>query len=145
LLIRVVIGPIGPIGLDLTGHQPVTLRAPASLIGPVLPAGPAVAPVAEWRLVSHSRTREALPWRAFPRVADGIAEWVIKQAVAHSCDVVVIGARLPQELAVGLGIQLGQRPSSWPWRMYPAIYDHGQLVIPDLQLGGEAVPPQRTP
>jgi hypothetical protein len=50
-------------------------------------------------------------------------------------------ARMPQELAVGLGVQLGQRPSSWPWRMYP----QGQLVIPDLQLGGEAVPPQRTP
>jgi hypothetical protein len=29
--------------------------------------------------------------------------------------------------------------------MYPAIYEQGQLVIPDLQLGGEAVPPQRTP
>jgi hypothetical protein len=145
LLIRVVIGPIGPIGLDLAAQQPVTLRAPASLIGPVLPAGPAVAPVAEWRLGSHSRTREALPWRAFPRVAEGIVEWVIKQAAASSCDVVVIAARMPQELAVGLGIQLGQRPSSWPWRMYPAIYDQGQLVVPDLQLGGEAVPPQRTP
>jgi len=145
LLIRLVIASIGPIGLDLAAQQPVTLRAPASLIGPVLPAGPAVAPVAEWRLGSQSRTREALPWRAFPRVAEGIAEWVIKQAAASSCDVVVIAARMPQELAVGLGVQLGQRPSSWPWRMYPAIYDQGQLVVPDLQLGGEAVPPQRTP
>jgi hypothetical protein len=145
LLIRMVIGPIGPIGLDLASSPSVTLRAPASLIGPVLPAGPGPAPVAEWRLESHSRTREPLPWRAFPRVADSIAEWVVKQAAAQSCDVVVLAARMPQELAVGLGVQLGQRPSSWPWRMYPAIYDQGQLVIPDLQLGGEAVPPQRTP
>jgi hypothetical protein len=89
---------------------------------PVQPR-PAVAPVAEWRLGSQSRTREALPWRAFPHVAEAIAEWVIKQAAATSCDVVVIAARMPQELAVGLGIQLGQQPSSWPWRMYPAIYD----------------------
>ena len=37
---------------------------------------------------------------------------------------------------------------AWPacrWRMYAVLYDQGQLVIPDLQLGGEAVPPQRTP
>jgi hypothetical protein len=27
-----------------------------------------------------------MPWRAFPRVADGIAEWVIKQAAASSCE-----------------------------------------------------------
>ncbi len=143
LLIRVVIGPIGPIGLDLTAAPGVTLRAPASLIGPVLPAGPGQVPVAEWRLESHSRTREPLPWRAFPRVADSIAGWVVQQAAAHGCDVVVLAARIPQELAVGLGVQLGQRPSSWPWRMYPAIYDQGELVIADLQLGAEAVPPQR--
>ncbi len=145
LLIRVVVGPIGPIGLDLAVAQPVTLRAPASIIGPVLPAGPVAAPVAEWRLESRSRTREPLPWPAFPRVADSIADWVIKQAAAHGCDVVVLAARMPQELAVGLGVQLGQRPSRWPWRMYPAIFDQGQLVIPDLQLGAEAVPPQRAP
>jgi len=145
LLIRVVIGPIGPIGLDLAAAPPVTLRAPASLIGPVLPAGPRPAPVAEWRLETGSRTRQPLPWRAFPRVADSIAEWVVRQAAAHRSDVVVLAARMPQELAVGLGVQLGQRPSSWPWRMYPAIYDQGELVIPELQLGGEAVPPQRTP
>ncbi len=145
LLIRVVIGPIGPISLDLAAAPAVTLRAPASLIGPVLPAGPRQVPVAEWRLESHSRTREALPWRAFPRVADDIAGWVVQQAAAHGCDVVVLGARMPQELAVGLGVHLGQRPSSWPWRMYPAIYDQGELLIPDLQLGAEAVPPQRTP
>jgi hypothetical protein len=83
--------------------------------------------------------------RGLVHVAEGIAEWVIKQAAASSCDVVVIAARMPQELAVGLGIQLGQRLSSWPWPMHPAIYEQGQLVIPDLQLGGEAVPPQRTP
>lgn len=145
LLIRVVVGPVGPIGLDLTTAPPVNMRAPASLIGSVLPAGPCAVPVAEWRLESRSRTREPLPWRAFPRVADSIADWVIRTAAAHRCDVVVLAARMPQELAVGLGVQLGQRPSSWPWRMYPAIYDHGQLVIPDLHLGAESVPPQRTP
>jgi hypothetical protein len=144
LLIRVVIGPIGPIGLDLAAAPPVTLRAPASLIGPVLPAGPGQVPVAEWRLASRG-PRQPLPWAAFPRVADSIADWVVAQASAQQADVVVLGARMPQELAVGLGVQLGQRPTSWPWRMYPAFYDQGQLVIPDLQLGGEAVPPQRTP
>ena len=149
LLIRVVVGPVGPIGLDLAAAPPVTLFAPASLIGTVLPAGsgsdPVAVAVAEWRLESRGRPRERLAWQAFPWVADNIADWVVEQAATHGSDVIVLAARLPQELAVGLGVQLGQRPHNWPWRMYPAFFDQGQLVIPGLQLGAESVPPQRTP
>jgi len=145
LLIRVVVGPIGPVGLDLAAVPAVTLRAPASLIGTVLPAGTGSVPVAEWRLEYRGRPRQRLAWQAFPWVADSIADWVVGQAAAHGSDVIVLAARLPQELAVGLGVQLGQRPHSWPWRMYPAFFDQGQLVIPELQLGAESVPPQRSP
>src|SRR5262249_33811432 len=95
LLIRVVIGPIGPIGLDLTGHQPVTLRAPASLIGPVLPAGPAVAPVAEWRLGSHSRSRGGLPGRGVSRGGPGPARGGRQQTGPRTSRGVVSGAPLP--------------------------------------------------
>ena len=123
----------------------MTLRAPASLIGTVLPAGSGSVPVAEWRLECRDRPRQRLAWQTFPWVADNIADWGVEQAAAHGSDVIVLAARLAQELAVGLLVQLGQRPHGWPWRKYPAFFDQGQLVIPELQLGAESVPPQRTP
>jgi len=55
----------------------------------------------------------------------------------------VLAARLPQELAVALGVHLGQRPHIWPWQMYPAFFDQGELVVPELRLGAESVPAQR--
>ncbi len=143
LVIRVVVGPIGPIGLDLGKTPPITLRAPSSLVGPVLPAGQQSVPVAEWRLDCDVRPRQQVPWAAFPNVADAVAEWVVEQSRQHEPDVVVLAARMPQELAVGLGVHLGQRPYIWPWRMYPAFRGQGDLVVPDLRLGAESVPVQR--
>ena len=145
LVIRVVIGPIGPILLDLTKTPPVTLRAPASLVGQVLPAGQQSVPVAEWRLDCDVRPRAQLPWAAFPCVADAVADWIVDQSRRHEAEVVVLAARMPQELAVGLGVHLGQRPHVWPWRMYPAFRGQGDLVVPDLRLGAESVPAQRLP
>jgi len=110
LVIRVVVGPIGPIGPDLGKTPPITLRAPSSLVGPVLPAGQQSVPVAEWRLDCDVRPRQQVPWAAFSNVADAVAEWVVEQSRQHEPDVVVLAARMPQELAVGLGVHLGQRP-----------------------------------
>ena len=145
LVIRVVVGPIGPIGLDLSKAPPVTLRAPSSLVGPVLQAGQHSVPVAEWRLDCEVRPRQQVPWAAFPCVADSIADWVVEQSRQHEADVVVLAARMPQELAVGLGVHLGQRPYIWPWRMYAAFRGQGDLVVPDLRLGAESVPVERPP
>ncbi len=143
LVVRVVVGPIGPIGVDLSKIPSVTLRAPANLVGPVLPGGTHSVPVAEWRLDCDVRPRQQLPWAAFPCVADSIADWVVQQSRRHRADVVVLAARLPQELAVALGVHLGQRPHIWPWQMYPAFFDQGELVVPELRLGAESVPAQR--
>lgn len=64
---------------------------------------------------------------------------------------VLLATRMPQELGVGLGIQLRQRSwdlaagHRWPERMYPAIYagDSRRLTVPDLRLGADSVPSQR--
>ncbi len=90
-----------------------------------------------------------LPWQAFPAAAESIADWVVAQATAHPGRVVLLATRIPQELAVGLGVQLGQRSwdrtggQRWPQQVYPVLYACDSLVIPDLQLGAGSVPSQR--
>lgn len=90
-----------------------------------------------------------LPWPAFPAAAEAIADWVIAQATAHSARVVLLATRIPQELAVGLGVQLGQRSwerrpgQQWPKQVYPVFHTGSQLVVPDVRLGAGSVPSQR--
>jgi len=84
--------------------------------------------------------------------------WVADQARRHPGHVVLLATRMPQELAVGLGVQAGQRALAggdpaeprqpWPARLYPVHYVPGKhpddsLVVPNLRLGADAVPAQR--
>jgi hypothetical protein len=87
---------------------------------------------------------------------EAIAGWIIRQASGQAARVVPLATRFPQELAVGLGMQLGQRSSErepgkqLPQRVYPVFYtgdtlvpDAGRLVVPDLRLGAGPVPSYR--
>jgi hypothetical protein len=146
LLVRLVQGPIGPIPLDLRAAADVTLSISASLAGRVIPTGTHTIPVAEWRLAPASPAGQAaahVPWDAFPAAAECIAGWVVEQAAAHPGHTVLLATRIPQELPVGLGIQLGQRSQDWPRDMYPVYFESGRLVVPDLQLGAESVRAER--
>ena len=79
----------------------------------------------------------------FPATAEAIAGWVVSQAAKHRDHVLLLAARMPQEIAVGLGIQLGQRQPDWPQRLYPVHFVGGELVVPDLDLGRHSVPPEQ--
>lgn len=57
-----------------------------------------------------------VPWKADPAVAEAIADWIADQAESHPGHVLLLAARMPQDIAMGLGIQLGQRESSWRTR-----------------------------
>lgn len=144
LLVRVVHGPIGTIGMSLPQTPEVPLHVADGLPGPQIPHGSRSIPVAEWRLDSATTPVPPLPWGAFPAVAQCIAEWVIAQAGEHDADVVLLATRIPQELAVGLGIQLGQRASTWPLHLYPVYFARGSLVVPGLALGAASVPAERS-
>jgi hypothetical protein len=144
LVVRTTQDVIGAIPLDLARAPEVTIQAPASLTRRVLPAGQYRVRVAEWRLDCDVKDpMPLLPWAAFPAAAEEIADWIISQAAGHRDQVVLLATRMPQELAVGLGIQAGQRRSEWPRRVYPAVYSTDCLVVPHLRLGTEAVPAQR--
>ena len=140
LLVRLVRQDIGPIPLDLSQAEDISLHLSPSLVSAV-PAGKHDMPVAEWRLTADDGSQ--LPWSAFPRVAETIADWVEQQAAAHLDHVVLLAARVPQEIAVGLGIQLGQRSATWPQRVYPVHYTGECLTVAGLDLGRNSVPGER--
>jgi hypothetical protein len=152
LIIRVTHGPVGPIPVDLAEARPFTIHVSSSLAGRVIPAGPHTVRVVEWRLDPREARAERvpdLPWKGFPAAAEDIAGWVVEQAAEHEGPA-LLATRIPQELAVGLGVQLGQRSwdrtpgQRWPEKVYPVFHTGGDtLVIPDLQLGAESVPSRR--
>lgn len=157
LVVRITRGPVGPVRLDLDQTPPFTLRVARSLARRLIPVGTFDVPAAEWRLnavagqppASTPAGTPRLPWRAFPAVAESIADWVVRQAAERPGDIVLLAARVPQEVAVGLGVQLGQRAMElepgqrWPRRVYPVFYTRSGLVVPNLRLGADSVPSQR--
>jgi len=143
LLVRIVQQDIGAIPLDLAKAPPITLHAPGCLTASLLrPGKHRKLPVAEWRWSSPGGAAE-IPWEDFPATAESIANWVVGQAAEHPGDTLLLAARMPQEIAVGLGIQLGQRQPTWPERLYPVHFVGGKLVVPNLDLGRNSVPPER--
>jgi len=152
LIVRVTHGPVGPIPVDLAATEPFTICVSPSLAGRVIRAGTQIVRAHEWRLASRAAGAERvpeLPWPAFPAAAEAIADWVVAQAAAHPGRVVLLATRIPQELAVGLGVQLGQRSwdrtpgQQWPRQVYPVFHAGDGLIVPDLRLGAESVPSQR--
>lgn len=140
LLVRFIRQDIGPIPLDLSQAGDISLYVSPSLAS-VVPSGKHDVKVAEWRLTADDGSH--LPWPAFPRAAETLADWLEQQAAAHPDHVVLLAARMPQEIAVGLGIQLGQRPATWPQHVYPVHYTGEYLTVPDLDLGRGSVPAER--
>jgi len=152
LIVRVTHGPAGPIPLDLARTGPFTMYVSPGLAGRVIRAGTKIVRAHEWRLASRAAGAERvpeLPWPGFPAAAEAIADWVVALAAAHPRRVVLLATRIPQELGVGLGVQLGQRswdrtPSQqWPRQVYPVFHAGGRLVVPALQLGAGSVPSRR--
>ena len=153
LVVRVTHGPVGPIAMDLTGTEPFTLEVSPSLAGHAISDGVHAVPAAELRLGPDDPGKPVpeLAWKAFPSAASVIADWVVRQAAEHQARTVLMATRMPQELAVGLGIQLTQRSwgrgdgARWPMHVYPIVQVGGsdRLAVPDLQLGAAAVQSHR--
>ena len=117
------------------------MHAPGCLTGSVLCLGSQQVEVAEWR--SGNAGGAEVSWEQFPAIAEAVADWIADQAEQHPGHVLLLAARMPQEIAVGLGIQLGQRQAAWPDRLYPVYWTGGELFVPDLDLGRHSVPPER--
>jgi hypothetical protein len=85
------------------------------------------------------------PWDQYPALAAEAAAWIQRKARELDGDTLLLGAAMPQEVGLGLGIHAGQvsRRSRWPTRLWPIVFDPGKrdLVAPNLQLGALAVDP----
>jgi hypothetical protein len=91
----------------------------------------------EWRcLPGVDAALDVHPWRDYEELARGAVSW-IGQRCRESHGVVLLGAVMPQEIGLGIGILLRQRDiHDWPAHLYPLVWSGpGGFVIPRLDLG----------
>lgn len=88
----------------------------------------------EWRyLPPPGETQHR--WADYPAIVAAAAQWVADQAAAAPEAIVLLGAQLPQEISVGLGIW-SARQYRWPRHVWPIYFQLGaQFTIPQLDLG----------
>jgi hypothetical protein len=106
----------------------------------VVPSGVVQAVVHELRCVPPDAR---FPWEDFPALAAGAAAWIERKTNELTGHVLLLGAVLPQEAGLGLGILAGQesRRAGWPVHLWPIIAEpvRHDLVIPRLDLGSAAL------
>jgi hypothetical protein len=81
------------------------------------------------------------PWEAFPSLVAEVSGWIERKTAGLDGKVLLLGAILPPEVALGLGIEGGQvSRQEWPEHLWPIVYDPGarNLVLPHLDLGTAA-------
>lgn len=82
------------------------------------------------------------PWRAIPSLVAASAEFIERKAAELPGHTLLLGAAMPPEAALGLGILAGQvSRTGWPEIMWPLVYRASarSLVVPRLNLGVSAL------
>jgi hypothetical protein len=102
-------------GLDLPATVPTTLR--------------------EWRYLPRPGETHH-QWQDYPQIVAAAAQWIADQAAAAPGATILLGAQLPQEVAVGLGIRSARQPG-WPRELWPLVHSasNGGFTVPRLNLG----------
>jgi len=81
------------------------------------------------------------PWHAFPALVRCAGAWIEKQAANTPDALLLLGTSLPQEVAVGLGIDAAQAGhGTWPRHMWPMVHrrregEPASFVVPRLDVG----------
>ncbi|WP_326554042.1 hypothetical protein [Micromonospora sp. NBC_01813] len=89
----------------------------------------------EWRyLPGQGETHHQ--WQDYPQIVAAAAQWIAEQAAEAPDAVILLGAQLPQEMSVGLGIR-SARQSGWPRELWPVVHSvsSGSFTVPRLNLG----------
>jgi hypothetical protein len=85
-----------------------------------------------------------LPWYAYPWLVSAFADWIERKSAELTGHTLLLGATMPQEAALGLGISAGHpQRTRWPEHMWPLVYRTAtdSLVVPQLNLGSAALRP----
>ncbi len=88
-------------------------------------------------------TGGAFPWSCYPSLVGEVSGWLGRQAASLTGQTVLLGALMPPEVALGLGIDAGQGGSTgWPRHVWPIVYGQKDgrdaLVVAHQNLGSAA-------
>jgi hypothetical protein len=82
---------------------------------------------------------QRFPWPDIPALAIAAADWIERKAASAELagHTLLLGAVMPQETGLGLGICAGQASRThWPEHLWPLLYQRGEpYVVPRLDLG----------
>jgi hypothetical protein len=83
----------------------------------------------------------SVPWSEFPALVAACADWLTRQAASLAGRTLLLGAVIPPEVALGLGIRAGQASrGGWPSHLWPLMHSQADgLVVPRLNLGTASV------
>lgn len=82
------------------------------------------------------------PWHAIPSLVAASTDWIERKSAKLEGRTLLLGAIMPPEIAIGLGIIAGRaQHTRWPQNMWPLIYHAttDSLVVPHLNLGTAAL------
>lgn len=135
LLLRFGRGRWGPLDLAAPSRPlPLTLTD-AGCVVPV--REPARVAVHELRCVPRTGAR-TFEWDDYPFLASIALDWIQRKARDLDGHTLLLGAIVPNEVALGLGIRAG-RPGcdGWPSHMWPVMFNPTDktLVVPCLDVG----------
>lgn len=131
LLIRTSDLPYGSLPATTGRRLPTVAVRDAARLG--LPRRATVT-MQEW---TYRPPHRLVAWSEYQAVAAAAAEWIRERAAAAGEDgTILLGALVPQEIGVGIGIVAASMPD-WPAHLWPLMYDaeNDRLVTVELNLG----------
>lgn len=123
-------------GVPLDEETPVNLRIENGT-GEALRLG-SEADFHEWRYLLGPGQMH--PWSDYPLLVSQICDWIAE--TAHPTGTNLIGMLVPQEIGLGIGINVSRRTESeWPRHLWPLVkFSREQpLTIPGLDLGFDSL------
>ena len=144
LLLRTTSHPWGPVPFDAPDTAAVTPVELEIVDHLGLGLDTADAELLEWRWVPDAERKQRFhPWSDFPALCHHAVDWVIANALPVNEGVTLLGALLPQEVSLGIGLDC-LRTGGWPHHLYPLYRPKGKpMSIPGLDLGADSL--RRTP
>jgi len=85
---------------------------------------------------------DQFPWHAIPSLTAAATDWIERKSAELAGHTLLLGAIIPPETALGLGISAGRaKRTQWPQDMWPLAYHTAtdSLVVPHLNLGTAAL------
>jgi hypothetical protein len=133
-------GPLPHVGGATGGakRQPLILHDPAGIVPGRTSAQ---ARIYEWRCTPAGGA-PVFGWDQYPFLAESAVTWIQEKAKELAGHALLLGAVLPNEVALEMGISAGREScADWPAHLWPVIYRKpaDTLVVPRINLGASSL------